>query len=361
MMKNSIGEVTVLHRTFGNIPYYKEVSQMLPSLRKFNQSEIAKERQRIINYYNHYGGAATLDAFGVDRKLIYVWRQRLRLNGKKPSALVPNSTTPKTKRRMATDPRVIRFIKLLRDQHYRLGKEKIKPLLDEYCLGLGIDSMAESTIGKVIKRHSFFFSKTNYRIYHSPKHRVKLKIPRLRVKKAESAPGRIQIDTIERITDGIKDYFYCAIDSKTKFALTLNYKTKTSRNTVDFWQRFKSIYPLTVTAIQTDNGAEFLGEFDDYLIKVGLTHWFTYPRCPRINGCVERYNRTIQEEFIDQNLDSLLVDKTNFNHKLADYIIWYNSKRVHKSLNLKSPLQYLFERWPMSNKSVTSTTPFPFL
>lgn len=328
---------------------------MLPSLRKFNQSEIAQERQRILNYYDHYGGKATLDAFGVDRKLIYVWKRKLKLSGQKASSLVPLRTTPKTKRQMTVDSRIIKFIASQREQHYRLGKEKIKPLLDEYCLGLGINSIAESTIGKVIKRHSFFFSKTNYRIYHNPKRRLKLKTARLRVKKAESIPGRIQIDTIERITDGIKEYFYCAIDSKTKFALTLNYKTKTSRNTVDFWQRFQSVYPLTVTAIQTDNGAEFLGEFDDHLIKVGLPHWFTYPRCPRINGCVERYNRTIQEEFIDQNLDSLLVDKIDFNHKLSDYIIWYNSRRVHKSLNLKSPLQYLIDRWSMSNKSVTST------
>jgi len=355
MMKNSIGETTTLHYTFGKIAGYKEVSQMLPSLRKFNQSEVAQERQRILNYYDHYGGQATLDAFGVDRKLIYVWRKRLRLSNQKASSLVPLRTTPKTKRRMVVDPRIIEFIASQREQHYRLGKEKIKPLLDEYCWGLGINSMAESTIGKVIKRHHFFFSKTNYRIYHIPKRRQKFKVKRLRVKQAESVPGRIQIDTIERITDGIKEYFYCAIDSKTKFALTLNYKTKTSRNTVDFWQRFKSIYPITVTAIQTDNGAEFLGEFDDHLIKIGLTHWFTYPRCPRINGCVERYNRTVQEEFIDQNLDSLLVDKADFNRKLADYIIWYNSKRVHKSLNLKSPLQYLVERWSMSNKSVTYT------
>lgn len=328
---------------------------MLPSLRKFNQSEVAQERQRILNYYDHYGGHATLDAFGVDRKLIYVWRRKLKASKQSPSALVPESTAPKTKRQMLTDPRIVEFIKRLREQYYRLGKEKMKPLLDEFCLGLGIEIIAESTIGKVIKRHSFFFSKTNYRMYHNPKYRLKLKIKRLRVNKAEPIPGRIQIDTIERIIDGIKEYFYCAIDPKTKFALTLNYKTKTSRNTVHFWQKFKSIYPLKVKSVQTDNGAEFLGEFDDHLTKVGLPHWFTYPRCPRINGCVERYNRTVQEEFIDQNLDSLLVNKADFNHKLADYIIWYNSHRVHKSLNLKSPLQYLIERWSMSNKSVTST------
>ncbi|QQS43374.1 hypothetical protein IPM65_04415 [Candidatus Roizmanbacteria bacterium] len=32
-----------------------------------------------------------------------------------------------------------------------MGKEKIKPLLDEYCLQEGISTISESTIGKVIK------------------------------------------------------------------------------------------------------------------------------------------------------------------------------------------------------------------
>jgi len=44
MMKNSIGETTTLHYTFGEIAGYKEVSPMLPSLSKFNQSEVANER-----------------------------------------------------------------------------------------------------------------------------------------------------------------------------------------------------------------------------------------------------------------------------------------------------------------------------
>jgi len=98
MNKNRVGEATVLHQTFGNIPYYKEVSKMLPSIRKFNQSELAKERLRIVNYYNHYGGKATMDAFGVDRKLIYVWKKRIKTAKNKHSGLVPQSTAPKIKR-----------------------------------------------------------------------------------------------------------------------------------------------------------------------------------------------------------------------------------------------------------------------
>ena len=176
------------------------------------------------------------------------------------------------------------------------------------------------------------------------------------------SPGYLVcVDTKHLLILGRKYYQFNAIDCYSKLAYSKVYNSITSTNAADFVNSLINFFPFLIESIQTDNGAEFLGEFDDHLIKIGLTHWFTYPRCPRINGCVERYNRTVQEEFIDQNLDSLLVDKADFNRKLADYIIWYNSKRVHKSLNLKSPLQYLVERWSMSNKSVTYTTNLPFL
>ncbi len=68
----------------------------------------------------------------------------------------------------------------------------------------------------------------------------------------------------------------------------------------------------------------------------------------------ERFNRTLQEDFVDQNLD-VIRDKPEFNRRLADYIIWYNTKRPHRTLGLKSPINYLIENNLMSNKSVTST------
>lgn len=355
MTKNRVGETTVLHQTFGNIAHYKEVSKMLPSLRKFNQSEVAKERLRIINYYDHYGGQATFDAFRVDRKLIYVWKKRIKTAKNRHSGLVPQSTAPKTKRQMKTDLRIINFISKQRQDHYRLGKEKIKPLLDEYCQSLGINTISESTIGKVIRRNRFFFSKSNYRIYHTPKVGHKSLVKRLRVKKAFSDYGYVQMDTIERIDHGIKQYFYCAIDTKSKFALTLNYKRKTSINTVNFINQFIRVCPIKVKSIQTDNGSEFLGDFEDYLVNSKLIHNFTYPRCPKINGCVERYNRTVQEEFIDPNLSLLVGDTAEFNRQMADYLIWYNCHRPHKTLSLKSPLQHLIKNNLMSNMSVTST------
>jgi len=94
-------------------------------------------------------------------------------------------------------------------------------------------------------------------------------------------------------------------------------------------------------------------QFDDELKTEGITNYFSYPRCRKINTYIERYNRTIQEEF-DNNLD-IIYDKPLFHQKLADYLIFCNTQRPHKSLELKSPVGYLIEKGGMSQKSLTCT------
>ena len=107
-------------------------------------------------------------------------------------------------------------------------------------------------------------------------------------------------------------------------------------------------YPSKILSIQTDNGSEFLGMFEEHLTKKGIKHYFTYPRYPRINGVIERFNRTLQEEFVDPNLN-LIHNQEEFNKRLADYLIFYNTKRVHQSLDYETPMDYIIKKGGMSN------------
>jgi transposase InsO family protein len=346
---------------FGKIRgfYSRRFQDMLWSLRRFSRSEVVQQRMKIIKFYEEYGEKATKEAFGADRKVISRWRKRLKDSGGSLVALIPHSTRPHRVRRSNTPPEIVVFIKEMREEYPHLGKEKLKPLLDKYCFEKGLKSISESSIGNIIKRHKFFYQKTG-RIYHDPNskwaQKAVKKAKRLKIKhplKPEDF-GHIVSDTLQRITDGVKDYFYSAIDAKLKFALTLNYKRLTSRNMKDFYFRFKSVYPGVIKSWQSDNGTENLGEFDDQLKRDGMPHYFSYPRCPKINTYIERYNRTIQEEFIDNNLD-VIYDKPLFNQRLADYMIFYNTQRPDKSLGLKSPVEYLIENGGMSQKSLTYT------
>jgi len=347
------------YKIFSRIKGYEEVKEVLKSLKRFSKSDVAQERLRIIEFYDKFGERTTQQAFGLKRNTIWVWKKKLRSNRNSISSLIPVSTTPKTKRTMIVHPKVVAYIKLLREEHVRLGKEKIKPLLDEYCLKENLPTIKESTIGKVIKRNKFFFQNAG-RIYHNPnskwaKNKLKRK-KRDRVKKPPKPTsfGYIEMDTVIKFVDGVRMYFLTAIDVKLKFAFSLPYANLNSRNTVDFFKRLQFVYPVKITTVQTDNGLEFLAEFDEYLKNQRIPHLFIYPRCCRINGAIERFNRSIQEEFIDENLH-LISDQKLFSSKLIDYLLFYNTQRVHKSLGLKTPLGYLQEQKALSKNSVTYT------
>jgi transposase InsO family protein len=358
-VKGAIGTPMSAFTIFGRIPYYWRWVRMLSSLRSFEHSEMAQRRLAIIEFYETFGEAATRRAFGADRKVISRWRQRLKQSGGQLQALVPRSTRPHRVRRSVIPSEVIAFIRQLREDHPRLGKDKIKSLLDVYCAQQGFKRLSASTIGNLIKKYRLTVLKSG-RLYHNPNsgwaqnQAQKTKRPRVKHSPHPQEFGYILSDTVERVVDGLKYYFYNGIDAKMKFALSLMYPRLNSQNNQDFYQRFKQVDPGTIRIWQTDHGQENLGVFDAALVKDGIPHVFSYPRCPKINAFIERYNRTLQEEFINNHLDSIL-DHKQFAQQLAEYLIFYNCQRPHQALNMLSPLQFLVQKGYMSHMSLTRT------
>ncbi|NWF76530.1 MAG: helix-turn-helix domain-containing protein [Nitrospirae bacterium] len=122
--------------------YSRRFQDMLWSLRRFSGSEVAQQRMKIIKFYEEYGEKATKEAFGADRKVISRWRKRLKDNGGSLTALIPHSTRPHRVRRSNISQEIIFFIKEMRQKYLRLGKEKLKPLLDKYCFEKGLRSIS---------------------------------------------------------------------------------------------------------------------------------------------------------------------------------------------------------------------------
>lgn len=357
LKRGKSGTSSKAYPIFSRIRGLKGVNNVLYSLRRFSDDERAKERLRIIQFYNKHGEKLTKEAFKAGRKTVFVWKKKLRLSGGSISSLIPLSTKPLNTRRMHTNPKIIAFIKALRGKHGRFGKEAIKPILDKYCKAEGIPCVQESTIGKIIKRNNLFYQKT-IRIYHDPSKNYKRANRRERAR-AKYAPkpqklGYIEMDSIVLFVDRIRYYIYSAIDVRGKFAFSLLYKSLNSSNTVDFFKKFERVYPVRITHVQTDNGLEFLGEFEEYLKNKQIPHIFIYPRCCRINGVVERYQRTLQDQFVYSNLD-MIHDPVQFNKNLLEYLIFYLTEKIHKSIGKMTPMDYLISNCEMSKMSVTLT------
>jgi transposase InsO family protein len=281
---------------------------------KFSGNEVAQFRLKVIEFHKSHGTKTTKQAYGISKPTIYRWRKKLKDSKGRLSSLIPESKTPKTKRIMETHPMIIKFIKVPKRIYHNPNSK-------------------------------WATKKINYktRVKHSPK---------------PKDYGYLQIDTIEKFVDGIKFYIFNAVDIKLKFDFAYEYSRKVSRNAKDFYKKLELVYPIQngVKTVQTDNGSEYHGEFSEYLKNKGIKQVYIYPRCPKINAFVERANRTLQEEFFDDNQHLVLEDISEFNSALMDYLVWYNTKRVHKSLGNITPIDYLLFSSPESHMYVTYTT-----
>ena len=344
---------------------YGSFMKFLHNFNTLDHSSIAKKRLEVLSFFEKHGVLATVDAFKVSRSTIYSWKRALKLSKHDLSSLIPKSTRPSTVRQMAVDEEVLSFIRNLRENNYRLGKVKIKILLDAYCdeHPVKIKKISVSQVGKIIKRHNLSYPET--RAYHASIHgripgasKALLKAKkRVRVTKGSRStfPGeQLQIDSVARFDFGTKRYIITAIDLFSRFSFAMAYKSLSSRTSLDFFQKLVKVTPYKISSVKTDNGLEFLGEFDLYLTERKITHFFSYPRTPKSNSFIERFNRTLQEEFVEENSDTL-KQTTIFNHKLIDYLLYYNQVRPHQSLSYQTPLGFLVSSSVLSRMSVSNT------
>lgn len=308
----------------------------------FDTSDVARFRLHVLDHYFLYGWKSAVDAFGVKKSTLYDWKKVYEQSLKRLDSLIPHTTRPRRMRVMTTDWRLIQFVREFREQYGNIDRTKIKIFVDEYAHSLGIRSVSASVIGKIIRRHHFFFDGKRIirRARPSGIQRVKY-APRVKI------PGYLQIDSIIVYVLGKRYTFVSVIDICTKYAFARRVNTSTSDNTVMSLTAFLNQYPYPIHTIQTDNGHEFLGTFHEYCIRHQIKHEFIYPRSPRINGVVERFNRTLQEEFINRH-DEMDYDLPKFQRKLEEYLVWYNTKRPHMSLAYLSPIQFMTNNFPKS-------------
>ena len=353
-------EHTGVSMSYGNIWYntpliYTRNIMEFKKILNFSKSDYGKFKLKVIEFHTRYGTKATCDAFGISKPTIYRWKGIYKDHGRDNISLIPKSRRPNTLRSPSWDIRIIQFIKDIRKDHRNLGKYKIKPLLDIYCNDNSIPQISVSLIGKIIKRENIYYQRRG-RYYHNPNHKRPQVSYKSRVKRSPrvSSQGHIEIDTIVRFVNGLKLYIINAVDIYARFEFAYSYKTLTSKNGSDLLDKLFTVYPGKIHTVQTDNGLEFHKYFHTNLEKRGIKHVYIYPRCPKINGYIERCNRSLSEEFIEDNLNKA-YNLPEFNRALIDHLIWYNTDRVHSGLKNLSPINFILNLHPKSHMYVTHT------
>lgn len=108
-----------------------------------------------------------------------------------------------------------------------------------------------------------------------------------------------------------KRYILTAIDTTSKIAFARMYTTKHSRSAADFIQRVAYLLDYELWNTCHDNGSEFCGEFQEAIHTLDLGDYWSRPATPKDNPVSERFNRTLQEEFV--NLGNMTDNEMLFN------------------------------------------------
>ncbi|MEK6919636.1 MAG: integrase core domain-containing protein [Thermoproteota archaeon] len=310
-----------------------------------NQQEVER-RVKILSFWQEYGDKAAQDAFDISRRTLYRWQAVLRKEQGKLNALDPQSTAPRKRRSRQYPPGFTTRVIALRTEHPRLGKEKLTSLLNAEGYAVSV-SFTGRTLGDLKQRgrlpapvrHSFQ-GRTGDFTLRTETHKKKLRRPKgYRV---------LEADTVVRFIDGVKRYILTGIDTERRTAFAAAYTNHGSASAADFLKKCGEVLPDCPTALQTDNGSEFALHFSRTADDLSLTHFHTYPRSPKMNAHVERFNRTLDEEFLQGHRALLRDDVAAFNDQLIDWLLWYNGERPHHALGQVSPFRAMMRSLPVS-------------
>ncbi len=97
---------------------------------------------------------------------------------------------------------------------------------------------------------------------------------------------------------------------------------------------FYEEHGLPVGAVLTDNGREFCGTathpFELFLSLSEIEHRRTKVRSPKTNGFVERFHRTVLDEFFRVKLRTTFYESVDaLQADLDEWLVFYNCERAH--------------------------------
>ena len=297
-----------------------------------NITEKARQRLKIIDWLRRHKNNISLAGrrFGLDRKTVRRWRNKFNLAGM--PGLNDKSHKPKNLRQMTTDWKIVNEIIKTRKEYPAWSKYKIRAILKRKNM-----IVSASTIGRVLKRKGLINEKISKKRYKAAKN-PRMRYPRgMRI---SCAGDMVQMDTkYVTLLGGRIIYQFTAIDVLTKKRVLRYYSSLLSKNGADFLRYCLARFPFCIKAVQTDNGREFLKDFDKLCKELGLPHYFIEARKPKQNTYVEVSHGADEREFYQQGNVNKDVDAMNKTLEEWEYI--WNNVRPHEALGYLTPNEYL--------------------
>ena len=305
-------------------------------------SPSAKRRLTWIDWYHSHGNNArkTCRHFTISPDTFYRWLRRYRPHNL--TSLEDRSRRPRRLRQPTWSPELEQGVLKLREQYPRWGKDKLAVLLHRECVEVSV-----SMVGRILKRARqrgtlreppFNGISARKRPWQRP---YAVRKPR---EYQPTEPGDlVQLDTLDvRHLPGVVLKHFTARDVISRYDVIEVHTQAKAITAAHFLDTLLSRMPFPVKAIQVDGGSEFQAQFETTCLERGIRLFVLPPRSPKLNGCVERAQRTHTEEFYEVYDGDLEI--TPLNQALQQWEYVYNHIRPHQALGYLTPGEYL-ARW----------------
>ena len=304
-------------------------------------SSKAREHLEWIIFYHTVGKKHmqyTASYFGISRKTLHKWVGRFNLH--RIQSLEEHSRAPHTVRTWEVTKEEEQRVIALRTSHLKYGKAKLKVLYQKQYR----TRISAWKIERVIRKHYLYPDVLAQRKKDQRRKRRKSK-PKIRIHELTARgfvpqAGRLwHTDTIVIWWYGERRAIFTAIEDTTKLGYARVCTTGSSRQATDFLERLVYLSQSKIRIIHSDNGSEFAGEFEKACIELGITQIYSRIKTPKDNPALERFNRTLQDEWLELS-ETGLDDISEANRDLTEWLIEYNFRRPHQSLDYQTPVEY---------------------
>jgi len=309
---------------------------------RLDRQDISREAQRRLAWFDWYwahgrNARLTCRHFGISPDTFYRWKQRY--DRKRLSSLESSSRRPHRFRQRAWRREWIDAVRRWREKYPRWGKEKIWTLM-----GGPKAPVSASTVGRMLehlKRKGLIREPVKLAMARRKRRPARPWARRKPAAYEVREPGDlVQVDTLDQeILPGLRRKQFTARDMVSKYDALQAYSTASSRCAKLFLDYLSSALPFAIKALQIDGGSEFKGEFEQECAARKLPLFVLPPRSPKLNGCVERANRTHTEEFYE--VHEIPADLEHHNRKLKNWENTYNFIRPHQALGYRTPAQFV--------------------
>ena len=188
-----------------------------------------------------------------------------------------------------------------------------------------------SSVRRILKRHHYI---------NGRRKRVRPSNP---IRPIVTKPGElVQTDTVHYVCPYTKrrKYVYTVIDLYTRMTYAEIYSCILPGIAAKVVVNASNQFGFKFSMVQADNGPEYSHYFEEVLSRQNILTRHSRLHRPNDNAHIERFNRTIQEECLGRYLDFTVANQ-KIQAKLNYYLEFYNTKRVHLSLQYRTPQQML--------------------